>query len=188
MENVTYQELVKLYPSSKPLDLVKVLGFKKSLCVAYEMLNNEEWAWSVQEYATNMLKEIRRKFPRKWNSSWRYDGFLGYACYITFDYEERYAALKRAFDRANPKPPQLLVALAGCYWQPGKPPITEREAESLIKEAIQATPYIEGFERLRGLYKSIGKIEEQKRCERILEDIEKTGVRLPDLNTIPEVE
>jgi tetratricopeptide (TPR) repeat protein len=152
------------------------------------MLRDEKWEESLQEYATKLLEEIRKKYPEKWNSSWKYDAFLGYAYDIILDYDERYAALKRAFDRVNPPPPQLLVYLARCCWAPGKPPITQEEAVELVKEAIKKTPYIEGISLLRGLYKCMGKTEEQKQCEKTLEESQETGIHLPYLDEIPEVE
>lgn len=86
----------------------------------------------------------------------------------------------------QPPPPQLLIAMARCYIAPGKPPITEEEAIDLVKQAIKTTQYIEGIELLRGLYKSIGNIKEQKYWENILEGIKERGVHLPTLDQIPK--
>lgn len=183
MKPLTYTELKQKSNQYNPLDLVNVLDFDGALSMACDMLNNEEWDRILQEYATNLLEEIRNKYPEQWNSSWRYDALLGYAYDIILKYEERFVAYKRAFDKVNPQPPELLFALAGCCWAPGKPPITEEEAVSLVKEAIKTTPYVEGIELLTGLYKSMGNTKEQKYWQNMLE--KENGLHLPTLNKIP---
>lgn len=152
--------------------------------MARHMLINEEWDESLQAYAADLLEEIRKKYPEKWNANWKYDALLGYAYHIILKYDERYIAYKRAFDKVYPHPPQLLIAMAECCWAPGKPPITEDEAISLVKLAIKNTPYVEGIELLRGLYKSLGNIKEQMYWENILENIKENGPHLPPLDQI----
>jgi len=97
------------------------------------------------------------------------------------NYDEKYFAYKRAYDKVNPNPPELLVALAHCCRIPGEHLITEEQAISLVKEAMKDIPYIEAIRSLRGLYKSTGNIQEQKRCEILLENIEKNGTHLPSI-------
>lgn len=186
MRQKRYLELKQASNQHTPSNLANSLGFEKALFLACDMLNNEEWDESLQVYAANLLEELRAKYTEKWNSNWRYDALLGYAYDIVLNYDERYLAYKRAYDKVNPKPPQLLVAMAHCCWAPGMPPITEEEAILLVKEAIKTIPYIEGVELLRGLYKSIGNIKEQKRWEKVLESIQKDGVHLPSLCEIPK--
>jgi hypothetical protein len=157
------------------------LGFEKSLNLARYMVMNEEWDESLQKYAAIFLEKIKEKYPEIWDSSWKYDALLGYTYDIILNYDKRYAAYKRAFDKISLPPPQLLVALAGCCWTPGKPPITEEDAIKLVKESIKATPYIEAIGLLRGLYKSTGNIKEQQYWDKVLENIKDTGPHLPSL-------
>lgn len=184
MSKATYTKLKQKSYSYTPTNLVNTLEFDAALRLACDMLNDEEWDESLQEYATSLLEELRKKFPDKWNTTWKYDALLGYAYDIIFKYDERYAAYKRALTKIQPPPPQLLVALAGCCIAPGKPPVTEEEAISLVKQAIATVSYIEAVELLRGLYKSKGNIKEQYYWEKVLEDIHKNGVHLPPLNQI----
>lgn len=181
MSDEKYFKLKQKSALYSPSSLVSLLSFNEILHLACEMLNNEKWDESLQEYATNVLEELRKKFPEKWNANWKYDALLGYAYHIILKYDERYAAYKRAFDKVSPTPPQLLVGIARCCSAPGKPPITEEEAISLVKQAIQSTRYIEAVGLLRGLYKSIGNIKEQQYWESVLEDIKDTGPHLPSL-------
>jgi hypothetical protein len=182
MKSFTYTELKMKSLSFAPLSLAKELGFEGTLSIARSMLFNEEWDESLQEYATNLLEWAREIYPEKWNPNWKYDAFLGHAYDITLKYDERYAAYKRAFDKVALKPPQLLIALAHCSSAPGPSLVTEEEAILLVKEAIKTTPYIEGIELLRGLYKSQGNIKEQMYWENILEKTKDHGPHLPSLD------
>ncbi|WP_428418496.1 hypothetical protein [Parachlamydia sp.] len=87
------------------------------------------------------------------------------------------------FKKVQIPPPQLLVVMARCCIAPGKPPITEKEAISLVKQAIAIVPYIEAVELLRGLYKSTGNVKEQLYWEKILENIKENGTHLPSAST-----
>lgn len=178
----THKELKEISTIFSAANLVNNRGFDESLNVARQILENEEWDQELQEYAVDLLEEIRKQFSEKWNSNWRYDAFLGYAYNIIFKYDERYAAYKRAFNRISPPPPQLLTALAECCWAPGSPPITEQEAILLVKEAMKEVPYIEAAQLIRGLYKSIGDTNQQVYWERILEKIKDNGIHLSSLS------
>ncbi len=188
MRNSSYISLKQKSNDYKPSELVNLLSFNKGLRIACDMLNNDEWDESLQEYAANLLEELRKTYPEKWNSTWRYDALLGYAYHIILKYDERYVAYKRAFDKVHPPPPQLLIAMAECCWAPGKPPITEQEAISLVKRALSTSLYYEGVSLVRGLYKSIGDTKEQKYWENVLDKIKGKEVHLPPLDQIPNDE
>ena len=184
MNSFNYLELIQQSEKFTPLELAKNLGFKESLRCAQKMLVNEEWDESLQEYATKLLEEVQKIYSADWSSNWKYDAFLGYAYDIVLKYDERYASYKKAFDKATPAPPELLVALASCCWAPGKPNITEEDAILLVKQAITPVKYIEAIELLKGLYKSIGNTEEERYWEKVLEDIKSTGPHLRPLDQI----
>lgn len=186
MNPLTYEELKQTSISHTPSNLLNEIKFEKTLEIARRMLINEEWDETLQEYSINLLEELKKKYCEKWNSNWKYDAFLGYAYDIVLNYDERYASYKRAFEKVSPPPPELLVAIAGCCWAPGKPPITEEDSISLVKQAIKTTPYIEGVELLIGLYKSAGKVKEQQYWEKTLEKIKNNGPHLPSLDQIYE--
>lgn len=179
-----YNTLKQKSENYVPTELVDKLGFDGALRLAGEMLNNEQWDEELQNYAATLLEAIRSKYTSKWNSNWQYDALLGYAYDIVMNYDQKYLAFKRAFDKTDPPPPQLLVALASCCWAPGKLPLSEEEAVLLVQHAIKKIPYIEGVELLIGLNKSLGHTEEQKKWEKILSEIRNTGVHLPSLASI----
>jgi hypothetical protein len=184
MNQLTYKELKQISIELVPANVIQDLGFEQALKIARDMLVNEEWDVSLQEFATKLLEELQNKYPEKWSKSWKYDALLGYAYDIILKYDERFEAYNRALAKVSPPPPQLLVALASCCWAPGKPPITEDEAISLVKQAIKTTPYIEAVQLLRGLCKSIGNIEEQKHWEKVLTNIKYSAAHLPTLDLI----
>lgn len=160
------------------------IGFDNALDLARQIFNNEKWDETLQEYALHLLETIRNIFPEKWNSNWKYDAFLGYAYDILLEYEKRYTAFKRAFDKVSPTPPQLLVAMAGCCWAPGAAPITEEKAIELVKQAIAKIQYVEAVELLKGLYKSIGNTTECQYWDKILESLKENGTHLSSLDQI----
>lgn len=134
-----------------PKSLVKNISFKKGMTLAYHMLFNDERDDDLRDYAIQLLQELRQIYPEEWSSDWKNDIFLGDACFMTMRYDERYEAYKRAYEKANPPPPSLLISLAGCYLLP-EPPITVDEAENLAKMALENEMSIEGVVLLRGIY------------------------------------
>jgi hypothetical protein len=135
----------------QPKDLAKSLSFKDGRDLAYKMLFNEERNDNLRDYATELLQEIREIHFEEWSSDWKNDVFLGDACYITMKYNERYEAYQRAYKKASPPPPYLLISLASCYHSP-EPPITLDDAENLVKKALEKEMSIEGVVLLRGIY------------------------------------
>lgn len=182
MNRLSYEELIKIFETQTPSELVDRSGFEESVFYAQQMLHNQKWNEELQGYARQVLELLRAKYSLQWNSHWKYDAFLGYAYDVLLFYDdERFAAYQRAFEKAKPPPPELLVALAQCCWSPGKPPITKEKAISLSLEAIKDTQYIEAVQLLRGLYKSSGNSVQQLYWENILEQIKDSGIHLPPL-------
>ncbi len=186
MKDLNYEELKSISENQAPPNIVDSIGFEKTLYLVHQLLNDKEWDESLHEYGALLLENLRRSYPKEWNSHWKYDAFLGYAYDIIFDCDERYAAYHRAFQKADPPPPELLVALAGCCSCPGKPPINEEKAIHLVKEAIKDTYYVDALIFLRGLYRSAGNHQEEKQWDSVLNHIQKEGKNLPSLDFMNE--
>lgn len=118
MKNISYSQLKEQVSLFKPHDLIDMLDFNKSLELALNMLNNEEWEESLQTYGVNLLEEMREKYHEKWNSSWKYDALLGYAYDITLKYDERYMAYKRALDKISPPPSSIVNCVSWVLHSP----------------------------------------------------------------------
>ena len=117
----------------EPKTIAKNCTFKQGMALAYHMLFNLEKDDALCDYATQLLQEIRQVYPKEWSVDWKNDVFLGDACYLTMRYEERYKAYKRAYEKANPPPPSLLISLAGCYLMQ-EPPLTLDNGNSVISQ------------------------------------------------------
>lgn len=180
----SYKELTQISETLTPSELVRIFDFDEVIDIVCDILNDGEWDEDLQLYGTRALRKLREEHSNKWNSNWKYDALLGYASNIILDYDERYLAFKRAFEKISPPPPQLLVAMARCCLAPGAPVITKEESIELIKQALKTTLYVEGVELLKGLYKSMGNTKEQKYWENILEEIRENGAHLPSLSKI----
>lgn len=184
MINKTYKKLKLLSKLTTPKELSDKLSFKEGVLLAKNLLNNDEWDDELQGYSANFLEEIRRLHPNEWNSSWKFDAFLGYVYHIILKYDESFLAYKRAFEKVSPPPPQLLIAMARCCRAPGTPPITEDESIELVKQALSDKNYYEGVSLLRGLYKLKGNQKAQDYWEQLLENISEGESSLPSLDDL----
>lgn len=120
--NKDWHTIATLY---EPKSLAMSLSFKDGRSLAYNILFNDERDGSLRDYSTELLQEIRHVYPIEWSEDWKNDIFLGDACYMTMKNAERYEAYKRAYEKAVPPPPSLLIALASCYISPGSPATLE---------------------------------------------------------------
>lgn len=179
-------EILKKKSEHSPAELLSSLDFEEGLRLSLDMLNNDDWDEVLQDCAVKLLEELRKKFPEKWNSSWKYDAFLGYACHVVLKYEEQYVAYQRAFEKISPPPPQLLIAMARCCSAPGVPPITEEEAIALVKQALSKDFYEEGASLLRGLYKVTGNTKEEAHWDAVLKNMKGKEINLPSLDDVLE--
>lgn len=135
----------------QPRIVAESLSFERGRTLAYQMLFNEERDDGLRDYAIELLQKIRHIHFREWSLDWKNDVFLGDACYLTMKGDEQFEAYKRAFDKAHPPPPSLLISLASCYLLPTSP-VTLEEAENLAKKALEQEISIEGVVLLRGIY------------------------------------
>ena len=182
----TFDRMEKMR-SENPSKIIEELGFEETIRLACAMLINERWKEELQEFAVSLLQDLRKKYANKWNSSWRFDALLGFANDIIMDYDERYEAFKRAIEKANPAPPELLIAYAKCNSSPGIPPVTEEEAIALIKKAMKDKLYVEGVMFLRGIYWSMKNKKEELFWSNVLDKIKDNGAKLPRLDKIPNI-
>lgn len=170
-----------------PLKIIEDLGFDETIRLACAMLMNEKWDGNLQNFAVLLLNTLREKYIQQWNTSWRFDGLLGFANDIIMNYDKRNEALKRALEKANPAPPELLIAYAKCNNSPGVPPVTQDEAIKLVKQALKEKLYPEGVLFLRGLYWSARNETELKHWTNVLDSLKNSDIKLPRLDTIPGI-
>jgi hypothetical protein len=165
-------------------EVAPLLDFKEGLQLAYELLYNKSWDDELQEYAVQLLYVIRKTFPQEWNASWQHDAFLGEACEVTYKYDERYLAYKKAFDAVTNPLPGLLIALANCCVCPGPTPISFDDALELVKRAVKDYLYIDAVGLMHILYSRKNDTENTQYWKELMTQLKDTNKRAPRI--IPE--
>ncbi len=160
-----------------PLLVARRLPFREGIATAYRMFFNREHDDDICDYAVRLLFAIRDVYHKDWESDFGYDVLLGDTCDMTWRYDEKYAAFKRAYEKADQKTPCLLLSLAGCYIAPGLPPVTIEEAEDLVKRALDQELSIEAVVLMRGI---CAKKKDQKGFDhwnKIFQEVEEKQLR-----------
>lgn len=134
--------------------LVYEISFKDCLRVAYNLAYGYELNQELQNYAIALLLLLRKSYPDKWEASWRNDAFLGNVISISCtDNHEKYYAYKRAYEKASPPPPSLLIAFSGCDYIPDHRFFSRDYSAQLLHKALESGPYINAICGLRMYYK-----------------------------------
>lgn len=168
-----------------PKVLADNLSFDEGRILAYKLSCNEELDNDLRYYATELLQELRQIYPNEWSADWKNDVFLGDACYLTMKEEERYEAYKRAYEKARPPPPSLLLSLAGCYHS-CKPTITVDEAEKLVLSALEQEMSLRGIVLLRGIYARKNDQVKFDYWDKIFREVEQKNLHSKD-DTWPDI-
>lgn len=188
IKTISQQNWKDLVANIKPSLIAQILSFEECLNIVYKMLYNEQWEEDWQVFATQILQSIRQLNQHRWESDWRYDAFLGTACDIILDYDERYNSYQRAYNAAEQPPAELGFALARCTIAPGKSYISETEAISILEESLSKKPFIEGVEFLVNLYNKLTNTTSRKNYwKNILEELKKANVHACPINP-PEIQ
>jgi len=159
----------------QPHQVAEFLGFDNSLKLAYRLLYNAKWDEDLQDYAILLICEVKTFYPDEWEKDWRFDAFLGSAYDVVSrddsHYDKRYEAYRRAYQKANPPPPELMTALAGCIDAPGKLPILYEEAEMLAKKAFAIEPYSDAAGILCAVFFAKGMEAESQHWAKIRDEL-----------------
>lgn len=184
---LNFDELIKttnwnLITNSYELsNIVDAFSFKESVIIASRILYNEECEEQLQNYAVALLYDIRKKHPSEWNSCWKLDVLLGMPCDIVMKYDERYLAYKSASNKILPVPPLLKVLLAECYFSPGIPPVSQKEAKEMLLEAVKIEKTVESISSLIWICERQKKSDEIKYWNKALEKVEKENLHIHSL-------
>lgn len=171
--------LEQLVHDYSPNEVAMTLTFKDSIRLSYRLLYNKIWNEELQEYSVNLLLVIRNLYSKEWNASWEYEAFLGMACNITLKYDERYEAYKKAFEKTNNPPPELLIEFARCCICPGSPPISYEYAINLVLRALEKGPFADGIGLLSHIYSLKNDSKQEKYWNELLQKSDKTYVSPP---------
>lgn len=182
-----YEELIKISDwhaiinSYDVSTIAKTLPLKDATILAYRMLYDKKWEADIQNFATDLLYNIRENHTDEWNSCWKLDVFLGLACEVTWRDEERYLAYKDAALKVKVIPPFLMVLLAECYISPGIPPVSRKEAKKLLLEALALEKTIEGVGLIKHICELDKKWDEVEYWDKILIEVIEKGLHIQNL-------
>lgn len=137
-----------------PESIAKELPMMEAIELA-DILNSANfYDDEMKEYSIKLLEATRMRHKDQWESSWRYDAFLGYCYYYIYEPEKAFEEYKSAMKKAPENPhPSLLIALASCLDLPGGISIGYSTAIQYLKMAIKNYLYINAIMRLRGIYR-----------------------------------
>ena len=163
----------------QPKTVAEILGFKDALRLTYRLLYNAKWEEALQQYAIQLICVVKEIFVEEWEKDWRFEAFLGSAYHVILGddsyYDQRYNAYMRAFNKANPVPPELLIALAKCVDAPGKPPVSYDEAIELAKKSLELEPYAAAAGILCSVYFCKGQEEDSKIWAKVRDQLSSKG-------------
>jgi hypothetical protein len=151
----------------------------KHLC--YDDLQDDE----KQQYALKLAFEIKNHFKKEWESDWKNEVFLGGLCEMVWLYDERYFCYKRAYDKLNDPPAELLFLLSDCDSAPGTPPITHQEADLYLKKSIEKKVTSESAFTMKNIYRLKEDKLQEEYWDRVYRKLENENVHFDQL--IPDV-
>ncbi len=166
-------------------DLLGALDYQECMFLAYDLFFENDHEDELQDLAVRLFFYIRDRFPDEWNVDWKNDAYLGQLCGLTWRYAERYDCYKRASEKLNDPPEDLLLLLSGCNSAPGKPPISDDESEMFLRRALAKKITYEGALKMRGLVRNKKDSELEmywdKKCIDLKKNKTHTEVLIPDI-------
>lgn len=137
---------------------------------------------AMTDYSLKLLEAIRAIHRKQWDSSWRYDAFLGRCYRFAMEHEKAFEAYKSAMKKAPEYPhPSLLIALAGCIDLPGGVSIKYSTAVGYLKMAIKDYLYIDAVMLLRSIYRIQKDTVNEEFWSEMLARALKTGIFAPPI-------
>lgn len=175
----------RIYQNYSQDTVAAFLGFKDSLRLAYRLLYNAAWKEDPQRYAAHLIEAVKNRFPDDWNQDWRYEAFLGSAYGVLSgwdeDFDECYKAYFRAYKKANPVPPELLIELARCSLGPEGAPVSYEQAIEWSNKSLELEPYADAAGLLSAIYFSKGDEKARSYWQGVMKELEAKGKTLPPL-------
>ena len=136
-ELIYQQKLYSVISNYSLKDVCKSLSFSEAMHLVEHLFYDDIRDDEKQKYALRLAFEIRDHFKEDWDRDWKNEVFLGVLCEMLCLYNERYLCFKRAYDKLENPPAELLLRLSGCNSTPDNPPITDEESEFYLKKAME---------------------------------------------------
>lgn len=113
------------------------LNFSEAMHVVDRLFFEDFCNDDRQQYALKLAFKMKEHFKNEWESDWKNEVYLGNLCNVLWCYEEEYHCYKRAYERLEDPPIELLLCLAHCNNGPPPVPITAEETEFYLKKALE---------------------------------------------------
>lgn len=166
-----------------PKEISESLSMMQGILMAHEVLYADFFDDGLRDFAISVLETIRVDHTKEWESSWKYDAFLGHCYSYLMREEDSFAAYESAFKKAPRNTfPGLLVALSGCLNLPGGLTIEYMRAILYLKRAIKDYLYKDAVQLLRAVYSIKGDKEKEDYWWDVYERIKNTNAASPSLD------
>lgn len=152
------------------------LNFSEAMWLTKHLFYDDMRNDANQQFGLKLAFEIKNLFKSEWNKDWKNDVFLGDLCSVLWLYDEQYMCYKRAYDKLADPPAALLLLLAGCQNAPNIPPITEEEAETYLRKAVEKKITFETALMMRTLCERKGDKPQAEYWDQIYNKLESEGV------------
>lgn len=158
-----------------PSKIARALSYEEAFMTSYYAFFHDFKNEELQRFSIKLLFAIREVYPDRWNEDWKNEVFLGNLCEYNCQYDDRYDAYLRAYNKVSHPPANLLILLAHCNICPGVPPISQEESEYLLKEAIKQEKSYEAAHALYWLYKDAENHQEANYWKAMAEEAKEKG-------------
>lgn len=166
-------------------EVCSLLTFSEAMHVVEHLFYDDIQDDDKQQYALKLAFEIKDHFKKEWESDWKNEVFLGGLCVMLWLYDERYFCYKRAYDKLDDPPAELLYLLSGCDGAPGTPPITHQEAELYLKKSMEKKLTAESAFKMKNIYRLKENKPLEEYWDQIYRKLESENVHFDQL--IPDV-
>lgn len=161
------------------------LNFKDSMHLVKHLFYDDIQDDEKQQFAFKLALAMKYHFINDWETDWKNDIFLGGMYAMLCFYDERYLCYKKAYDKLKDPPAELLLLLSDCNNAPGKPPITDEEAFSYLKKALEKKMTCEAAFIMRNINKLKGNKSETEYWDQIYKKLEREDIHSEQI--IPDI-
>ncbi len=168
-----------------PQEIVHLLDFQSCMFLTDGIYDYDLYNYQSLEYPRDLCINIKQTFPLDWNKDWKNEAYLGQLYDLTWEYEEKYACYKKAYDMLKDPPDCLLLRLAGCNSMPGEPCISDEESENYLQRAVRKKVTAEAAIMMRALYRHKKNREMEEFWDKLYSELDKNNIHtdpiMPDL-------
>lgn len=184
-ELVSQKDWSSLISNYSVKDVCSSLNFREVMHIVKNLFYDDIQDDEKQQYALKLAFETKNLFEKEWESDWKNDVFLGGLCVMLWLYDERYLCYKKAYDKLEDPPAELLLLLSDCNSAPGCPPITDEKSEFYLRKAIEKKVTCEAAFTMRSFCKLKGDEFQTEYWDQIYKNLEKENIHsdpiIPDI-------